>query len=52
MPIIPHNMAKNEANGVLRFIIKSQKWYNIFCGTNEAQWKIPLCSMITKQNKF
>ena len=38
-----------EANGILRFIIKSQKWYNLFLGTNggvardlRARWKICL----------
>ena len=43
-------MAKMKQYGVLKFIIKSQKWYNIFWGTNEgvardlgAQWKIRLC---------
>ena len=49
MPRIAYNMAKMKQNGVLRFIMKSQTWYNIFSGTNErvarnlgAQWKIRL----------
>ena len=47
MPIIAYNMAKMKQ---MVFNIKSQKWYNIFWGANEAvahdlgaQWKIRLC---------
>ena len=52
MPVIAYNIAKMKQNGVLRFIIKSQKCYNMFWGTNErvvrdlgAQWKnLPMAS--------
>ena len=50
MPIIAFYMAKMKQMVSKDFFIKSQKWYNIFWGTNEglaqylgAQWKIRLC---------
>ena len=38
MPIhvIAYDMAKTKQNGVLGFIIKSQRWYYIFWGPNKG----------------